>query len=134
MHTDEDTDEEGETTINPVAKKDTEKNKYMPPALDLNAINASKDDGPINATDLERLSRTPRSSLSQKEKNAVDGLAIRDVLESKHDENMLEKVTPKAGEVFKPPAPIKVSANEIEKAIKARSGANTPASAHSGIK
>lgn len=31
MHTDEDTDEEGETTINPVAKKDTEKNKYIPP-------------------------------------------------------------------------------------------------------
>ena len=129
MHTDEDTDEEGETTINPVAKKDTEKNKYVPPSIDLNAINASND-GPMNAADL---SRTPRSSLSQKEKNAVDGLAIRDVLESKHDDKMLEKVTPKAGEVFKPPAPIKVSQNEIENAIKARSGGNTPVSAHSSI-
>ena len=85
----------------------------------------------MNAADL---SRTPRSSLSQKEKNAVDGLAIRDVLESKHDDNMLEKVTPKAGQVFKPPAPIKVSQNEIENAIKARSGGNTPASAHSSIR
>lgn len=113
MHTDEDTDEEGETTINPVAKKDTEKNKYVPPpSLDLNNVaNTAINDGPMNAAEL---ARTPRSSLSQKEKNAVDGLAIRDVLESKHDENMLEKVTPKAGQVYKPPAPIKVSANEIE--------------------
>ena len=133
MHTDEDTDEEGETTINPVAKKDTEKNKYVPPpSLDLNNVaNNAINDGPMNAAEL---ARTPRSSLSQKEKNAVDGLAIRDVLESKHDDKMLEKVTPKAGEVFKPPAPIKVSQNEIENAIKARSGGNTPVSAHSSIR
>ena len=64
----------------------------------------------------------------------MDGLAIRDALEAKHDENMLEKVTPKAGEVFKPPAPIKVSHNEIENAIKARSGGNTPVSAHSSVR
>ena len=88
----------------------------------------------MTAAELDQLSRTPRSSLSQKEKNAVDGLAIRDVLEAKHDENMLKKVTPKAGQVYKPPAPIKVSQNEIENAIKARSGPNTPASAHSSVK
>ena len=39
LHTDEDTDEEGETVINPVAKKDTEKTKYIPPQLDIGAIN-----------------------------------------------------------------------------------------------
>lgn len=64
----------------------------------------------------------------------MDGLAIRDAIEAKHDENMLKKVTPKAGEVFKPPAPIRISQNEIESAIKARSGPNTPASAHSSVK
>ena len=40
LHTDEDTDEEGETVINPVAKKDTEKTKYIPPPmLDIGSIN-----------------------------------------------------------------------------------------------
>jgi len=58
----------------------------------------------------------------------VDAAAIRDVLEAKHDPNMLKKVTPKAGEVFKPPAPIKVSEHEIEKSIRARSGSATPLS------
>ena len=64
MHTDEDTDEEGETVINPVAKKDTEKTKYIPPPmLDINSINRDGD-VKINAADLDQLSRTPRSSLS----------------------------------------------------------------------
>ena len=40
LHTDEDTDSEGETTINPVAKQDTEKTKYIPPpVLDIGSIN-----------------------------------------------------------------------------------------------
>lgn len=78
--------------------------------------------------DLEQLSRTPRSSLSQKQKNLVDGAAIRDVIESKHDPDMLKNVTPKAGEVYKPPAPIKVTENEIEKAIRAGSNDATPMS------
>lgn len=83
---------------------------------------------------LDILSRTPRSNLSQAEKNQVDGLAIRDVLESKADENLLKNVTPKEGQVFKPPAPIRVSKNEIEQAIRARSGANTPASANNSVR
>lgn len=41
---------------------------------------------------------------------------------------MLKNVTPKAGEVYKPPAPIKVTENEIEKAIRAGSNDATPMS------
>ena len=66
LHTDEDTDSEGETVINPVAKKDTEKTKYIPPPiLDLGTINKSQG----SVAEIDRLSRTPRSNLSQKEKN-----------------------------------------------------------------
>jgi hypothetical protein len=36
-------------------------------------------------------------------------------------------VTPKEGEKFMPPTPTKITKKEIENAIKARSGANTPA-------
>ena len=43
VHTDEDSDEDGETFVNPVAKTDTEATKYVPPqlSLDLGAINGS---------------------------------------------------------------------------------------------
>ena len=58
----------------------------------------------------------------------VDGAAIREIIENKSDPNMLKNVTPKAGEVYKPPAPIKVTENEIEKAIRSISNDATPLS------
>jgi len=47
---------------------------------------------------------------------------------------MLKKVTPKAGKPFKPPAPPKVTANDVEQQIKARSGAATPVSSQGSLK
>jgi len=60
LHTDEDTDDDGEEFKNPVAKQDTEKTKYMPPTLDIGSINNSQ----TVAAELDRLERTPRSALS----------------------------------------------------------------------
>ena len=42
VHEDEDSDSDGEEYTNPVAKTDTEKMKYVPPTLNLGAINDSK--------------------------------------------------------------------------------------------
>lgn len=74
MHADEDDDSDGETYTNPVAKQDTEKLKYVPPSLDMGAINDSQ------RFDIDALSATPRSQLSTAEKNAVDRAAVMDVI------------------------------------------------------
>lgn len=59
VHTDEDSDDDGETFINPVAKDDTEATKYVPPSLtlDVNAINNSS----VSGRDIDKLAATPRS-------------------------------------------------------------------------
>ena len=64
----------------------------------------------------------------------MDRDAIIAAVQEKHDPDMLKKVTPKAGKPFKPPAPPKVTANDVEKQIRSRSGANTPMSANSSVK
>lgn len=66
VHVDDDSDSEGEQYTNPVAKNDTEKLKYVPPQIDLGAINDSR----VSA--LDALAGTPRSQLSDSEKRQVD--------------------------------------------------------------
>jgi len=94
--TDEDSDEDGATTVNPVAMQDTEHLKYMPPTLNL-ALN--EDDGrtSVATSRLDDLARTPRSQLSASEKREVDQDAIMAAVQEAHDPDMLKKVTPKAG-------------------------------------
>jgi len=128
LHTDEDSDSDGDSYTNPVAKNDTEKFKYVPPSLDIAAINDS-----INF-DMDALAATPRSQLSNSERQAVDREAIMDAIGTKSDPDKLKKVTPKAGEKFLPPTPTRISKQDVEKAIRSRSGANTPASALGSIK
>lgn len=70
----------------------------MPPSLDIAAINDSK------VHDMDALARTPRSNLSTEEVKALDREAILDALAEKQDPDKLKNLTPKAGEVFKPPA------------------------------
>ena len=55
MHTDDDSDEDGNEFTNPVALPDTEERKYVPPTLNMAAINDSQ------TMDIDALARTPRS-------------------------------------------------------------------------
>ena len=128
LHTDEDSDSDGDSYTNPVAKNDFEKSKYVPPTLDMAAINDS-----INF-DMDALAATPRSQLSNPERQAVDREAIMDAINTKSDPDKLKKVTPKAGEKFLPPTPTRITKKDVENAIRTRSGANTPASAHGSVK
>ena len=105
INTDEDSDEDGAITTNPVAKQDTEKNKYVPPSLNL----ALNEPSSVTSSRVEELARTPRSQLSASEKREVDQDAIMGAIQEKHDPDMLKKVTPKAGKPFKPPAPPKIT-------------------------
>lgn len=73
LNVDEDSDDEGNTFTNPVAKAPA-KEQYMPPKLDL-AINAS-----VTTRDMDTLMNTPRSMLSDSERNAVDAQITREVL------------------------------------------------------
>lgn len=91
IHTDEDSDEDSETFVNPVAKNDTEAKKYVPPPLNIAAINDSV------TNDIDRLAATPRSNLSASQRQAVDREAVLDAISQRSDPNMLEKVTPKNG-------------------------------------
>ncbi len=54
-HIDEDSDSDGETYTNPVAKQDTEKMKYVPPQIIIPSINESQ------RFDMDALAATPRS-------------------------------------------------------------------------
>ena len=103
LNVDEDSDSEGETFTNPVAKNDTEVNKYVPPNLDIAAINDSK------VHDIDALARTPRSNLSTEERKVLDREAVLDALADKQDPDKLKNLTPKAGQVFKPPAATMIS-------------------------
>ena len=103
LNVDEDSDSEGETFTNPVAKKDTEASKYQPPDLNIAAINDSK------VHDVDALAKTPRSQLSSEEKKVLDREAVLDALAEKHDSEKLKNLTPKAGEAFKPPAATRIS-------------------------
>jgi len=58
INTDEDSDEDGQRTTNPVAKNDTEALKYVPPSLNL-AINDGSSS--VATSRIEDLARTPRS-------------------------------------------------------------------------
>ena len=128
MHADEDSDSDGEEYTNPVAKTDTESMKYVPPTLNMNAINDSK------VHDLDALAATPRSQLSNTEKQALDREAVLDAISNKSDPDKLKKITPKAGEKFKPPTATRLSQQDVEDALRARSGANTPASVRGSVK
>ena len=103
LNVDEASDSEGETFTNPVAKNDTEINKYVPPNLDIAAINDSK------VHDIDALARTPRSNLSTEERKVLDREAVLDALADKQDPDKLKNLTPKAGQVFKPPAATMIS-------------------------
>lgn len=132
INTDEDSDSDGETTINPVALNDTENLKYMPPSLAINEPSAS---GTSRVSSrIEELARTPRSSMSDSEKRELSKEALLQALQDKHDPDLLKKVTPQAGQPFKPPAPPSVTANDVDKIIKAASAANSPAVSQSSVK
>lgn len=128
VHADEDSDSDGESYTNPVAKSDTEKMKYVPPSLDLGAINDSY------RHDVNALAATPRSQLSTEEKNVVDRAAVLDAISDKSDPDKLKKLMPKAGEKFAPPTSTRISKGDVEKAIRLRSGASTPAHSDRSIK
>ena len=51
-----------------------------------------------------------------------------------HDPDLLKKVTPKAGQPFKPPTAPRITANDVEKKIRERSGNNTPVSSRSSVR
>ena len=56
-------------------------------------------------------------------------------LQEKHDPDLLKKVTPKPGQPFKPPAAPKVTAADVEKQIRIRSGPGSVASSdHQSVK
>jgi len=92
---DEDSDEDGNTTTNPVAKADTEHMKYVPPSL---AINDDRTERSSVATSrIDELAKTPRSQLSASERRELDQDAIMAAVQEKHDPDLLNKVTPKKG-------------------------------------
>ena len=103
MNVDEDSDDEGQTFTNPVAKGDTEAGKYVPPILDITAINDSK------VHDIDALARTPRSNLSAEEKKVLDREAVLDAIADKQDPEKLKNITPKAGQPFKPPTATRIT-------------------------
>ncbi len=103
VHADEDSDEDGDSYTNPVALNDTEKKKYVPPSLDLAAINDSQ------VRDLDNLARTPRSQLSREDRQAIDREAVLDVISQKSDPDKLKNLTPKKGQPFKPPSATRIS-------------------------
>ena len=127
MNVDEDSDEDGETFTNPVAKNDTEANKYVPPSLNIGAINESQ------VHDIDTLAKTPRSDLSQEERKALDRVAVMDAIAEKHDPEKLKNLTPKAGQPFKPPAATMITTQDVENQIRNRSGANTPQNATANL-
>jgi len=92
INTDEDSDEDGETIINPVAKQDTEKMKYLPPSLAINDASTSR-----VSSRIDELARTPRSQMSESEKREMNQEAVLEALKEKHDPDLLKKVTPKPG-------------------------------------
>ena len=83
---------------------------------------------------MDELSRTPRNQLTPTERQAVDREAILDAISNKSDPDKLKNVTPKNGEPFKPPAATRLTQQDVEDAIRERSGPNTPASADRSIK
>lgn len=84
---------------------------YKPPLLSLTV-----DD----STNLDSLVGVPRNDMNPKEKDDMDKRTALEVYEQKRDPDMLSKVTPKAGEKFQPPAPTRVTAQEVDNAIKER--------------
>lgn len=62
LNTDDDTDSDGEEFTNAAILNDTEKNKYVPPSLDMAAINDSL------VHDMDALHSTPRGQLSASQK------------------------------------------------------------------
>ena len=128
LHTDEDSDSSGEETTNPVALQDTDAGKYVPPSLPLGAINDSQ------VHDMDALSRSPRTQLTPTERRAVDREAILDAISNKSDPDKLKAVTPKNNEPFKPPSATRLSQQDVEDALRERSGPNTPAAADRSIK
>ena len=91
LHADEDSDDDGNTYTNPVAKPDTEAIKYQPPNLNIGAINDSR------THDVDVLAKSPRSQLSQEERKILDRAAVSDALADKHDPDKLKSLTPKQG-------------------------------------
>ena len=69
LHTDDDSDEDGNEYTNPVAK--APKDDYKPPALNLSGVSAEE---------TKDLAGTPRSQLSASERRQVDQEAIAEVL------------------------------------------------------
>lgn len=108
LNVDEDSDSDGETFTNPVAKNDTEASKYVPPSLNIGAINESQ------VHDIDTLAKTPRSDLSQEERKALDRVAVMDAIAEKHDPEKLKNLTPKAGQPFKPPAATQITTQDVE--------------------
>ena len=129
LNTDDDSDDDGTEFTNPVALRDTERTKYIPPSLNLNAINGS-----VASTDLDNLAHTPRSQLSNQEKREVDRAAVLDAISAKSDPDKLKNMTPRSGQKFKPPTATRLSQQDVEDAIRANSGVNTPVSANRSIK
>lgn len=108
LHVDEDENSDGDSYTNPVAKQDTEKMKYVPPQLNIGAIN----DSMVN--DMDTLRATPRSHLSKEERNAVDREAVLDAIAAKRDPDQMQKIIPKAGETFKPPKVTRLTVGDVE--------------------
>ena len=75
---------------------------------------------------MDALQRTPRSQLSTEERKAVDREAVLDALADKIDPDKLKNLTPKAGEVFKPPTATMISTQDVENSIRKLSRGNTP--------
>ena len=91
LNEDEDSDEDGNTFTNPVARQDTEATKYQPPEINIAALNDSR------THDIDVLAKSPRSQLSQEEKKVLDRAAVSDALAAKADPDKLKSLTPKNG-------------------------------------
>lgn len=63
----------------------------------------------------------------------LDREAVLDALAEKHDADKLKNLTPKAGQAFKPPAATRITTQDVENAIRNRSGANTPQNAEANL-
>ena len=121
---DEDSDEDGNTYTNSVASNKHEEKKYVPPSLQLDAINKSFDE----KEDVRSLASTPRSRLSAAQRKKVDAEVLADAIEkiSNKSNDSKRKEDPA---LFTPKGVNRITKKALDDAIsKSRSGQSTPLS------
>lgn len=120
LHADEDSDEEGNETYNPVVKAPQ---SYQPPTINMTGINQE--------AETEDLSGTPREKLTPTQRRQVDAEAVNEVLSQEMQQQRTVSKDKNADDpnLFKPVSSPRISAKQFEDAIrKSDSGKNTPTS------